>query len=96
MLAAAVHRHLLHHVLAEGGELARHRDIVTVTQSQPPIGSLSAAKYFPLIGHKEQRLRASGNGDWVKGRKDVREHWQLDLGALESPKLVLVIEAPDK
>ena len=52
--------------------------------------------HLALVGHEEQRLGAPGDGDRVEGGEDVREDGQLDLGALQTPELVLVVEAPDE
>ena len=65
VLAAAVHRHLLDHVLAEGAELPRHGHVAAVAQAEPPVGSLATGVHLAIAGHQEQRLGPSGNGHGV-------------------------------
>lgn len=49
MAAARVHGHLLHHIVAEGSDLARDWDGPTgQAQSKPAVGGLSAGVDFPL------------------------------------------------
>ena len=50
--AARVHRHLLHHVVAEGGDLPRdgHR-AAGQAQAQPAVGGLAAGVHLALHRH---------------------------------------------
>ena len=91
-----MHGDLLDDVLRDGGELTRAGHVITVTQSQPPVGSLTAGKHLTLVGNQKEGLGAASNGDRIEGGENVREDWQLDLGPLQSAQLVFVVEAPDE
>lgn len=56
--AARVHGHLLHHVVAEGGDLAGDGDgAAGQAQAQPAVGGLSAGVDLPLHRHCTQNAQ---------------------------------------
>ena len=79
VLAAAVHRHLLHHVLRQGRQLARQGDIVAVAETEAAVGALTAGVHLALLGHQEERLGAARDGNGVEAGEHLAEDWQLDL-----------------
>ena len=74
--------------------MSGHRDIVTVRESKSSVCSLSAGVHFAVRGHHKEGLGTPSHADRLEKGQGLTEDRKLDLGTLQTAKLVFVVKAP--
>ena len=74
--------------------MSGHRDIVTVRESESSVCPLSAGVHFAVRGHHKEGLGTPGHADRLEKGQGLTEDRELDLGTLQTTKLVFVIKSP--